>query len=59
MAIETQIAVGPGIEMKGTAAVPGKVTNPGMVHKTHTGIEGRIETMTEAGLELDPDPHPV
>ena len=30
-----------------------------MVHKTDTGIEGKIETMTETGLKLDPDPHPV
>ena len=58
MAIETKIEVGPGIEMKETEAVPGKVPNPGMVHKTDTGIEGRVETMTETGLKLDPDPHP-
>ena len=38
MAIETKIAVGPGMEMKETEAVPGKVPNPGTVHKTDTGI---------------------
>ena len=58
MAIGTKIAVGPGIEMEGTEAVPGKVTNPGMVHKTDMRIEGRVETTTETGLKLDPDPHP-
>ena len=58
MAIETKIMVGPGIEMEGTEAVPGKVPNPGMVHKTDMGIEGQVETMTETGLKLDPDPHP-
>ena len=58
MAIETKIAVGPGIEMKETEAVPGKVPNPGMVHKTDMGTEGRVETMTETGLKLDRDPHP-
>ena len=51
--------VGPEIELKETEAVPGKVPNPGMVHKTDTGIEGKIETMTETGLKLGPDPHPV
>ena len=45
--------------MKETEAVPGKVPNPGMVCKTDTGIEGKIETMTETGLKLDPDAHPV
>ena len=58
MAIETKIVVGPGIEMKETEAVPGKVPNPGMDHKTDMGTEGRVETMTETGLKLDPDPHP-
>ena len=58
MAIETKIAVGPGIEMKETEAVPGKVPNPGMVHKTDTGTEGRAETVTATDLKLDPDPHP-
>ena len=58
MAIGTKIAVGPGIEMEGTEAVPGKVPNPGMVHKTDMRIEGRVETTTETGLNLDPDPHP-
>ena len=51
--------VGPEIEMKETEAVPGKVPNPGMVHKTDMGIEGKIETMTETGLKLGPDPHPM
>ena len=58
MAIETKIAVGPGIEMEGTEAVPGKVPNPGTVHKTDMRTEGRVETTTETGLRLDPDPHP-
>ena len=58
MAIKTKIAVGPAIEMKETEAVPGKVPNPEIVHKSDTGIEGRVETMTEMGLKLDPDPHP-
>ena len=57
MAIETKIAVGPGIEMKETEAVSGKVPNPGMDHKTDIGTEGRVETVTETGLKLDPDPH--
>ena len=46
MEIETKIMVGPGIDMKETEAVPGKVPNPGMVHKTDTRIEGRVETTT-------------
>ena len=50
---------GPEIEMKETEAVPGKVPNPGTVHRSHMGIEGKIETMTETGLKLGPDPHPV
>ena len=58
MAIETKIVVGPGIEMKETEAVPGKVPNPGTVHKTDMGTEGRAETATETDLKLDPDPHP-
>ena len=60
MAIGTKITVGPGIEMEGAEAVPGKVPNPGMVHKTDMRTEGRVETMTEigTGLNLDPDPHP-
>ena len=58
MAIGTKIMVGPGLEMEGTEAVPGKVPNPGTVHKTEMGIEDRVETMTETGLKLDPDPHP-
>ena len=58
MEIETKIVVGPGIEMEETEAVPGKVPNPGMVHKTDTRIEGRVETMTKTDLKLDPDPHP-
>ena len=60
MAIGTKIAVGTGIEMEGTEAFPGKVSNPGMVPKTDTRIEGRVETMTEigTGLNLDPDLHP-
>ena len=51
--------VGPEIEMKETEAVLGKVPNPGTVHKTDMGTEGKIETMTETGLELGPDPHPT
>ena len=58
MAIETKIVVGPGIEMKETETVPGKVLNLRMDHKTDTGTEGRAETMTETDLKLDPDPHP-
>ena len=58
MAIEIKIAAGPGIEIKETEAVPGKVPNPGMVHKTDMGTEGRVGTTTETGLKLDPDPHP-
>ena len=58
MAIETKIAVGPGIEMKETAAGPGKVPNPGTDHKTDMGTEDRVETTTERVLKLDPDPHP-
>ena len=58
MEIGTKITVGPEVEMEKTEAVPGKVPNPGTVHKTNTGIEGRVETMTETGLKLDPDPHP-
>ena len=58
MAIETKIMVGPGIEMEGTEAVPGKVPNPGTVHKTDMRIEGRAEKTTETGVKLDPDPHP-
>ena len=57
MAIETKIAVDPGIEMEGTEAVPGKVPNPGMGQNTDTRIEGRVETMTETVLKLDPDRH--
>ena len=33
--------VGPEIEIKETEAVPGKVPNPGMVHKTDTGITAK------------------
>ena len=58
MAIETKVLVGTGIEMKETEAVPGKVLNPGIDHKTDMGTEGRAETMTETDLNLDPDPHP-
>ena len=58
MAIETKITVGPGIEMKETEAVPRKVLNPGTVHKTDMGTEGRAEAATETDLKLDPDPHP-
>ena len=58
MAIETKISVGPGTEMKETEAVPGKVPNPGMDHKTDMGTEGRAETTTETDLKLDPGPHP-
>ena len=59
MAIETKITVDLGIKMKETEAVPGKVPNPGMDHKTDMGTEGRAETetMTET-MKLDPDPHP-
>ena len=56
--IETKITVGPGIEMEEIEAVPGKVPNPGTVHKTDMGTEGRAETVTETDLKLDPDPHP-
>ena len=58
MAIGAKIVVDPGIEIEGTEAVPGKVPNPGMAHKTDMRTEGRAEPMTETGLSLDPDPHP-
>ena len=58
MAIGTKIVVGLEIEMEGTEAVPGKVPNPGTVHKTDMRTEGRAEPTTETGLSLDPDPNP-
>ena len=58
MVIEVKIAVDLGIELGGIEVVPGKVPNPGVVPKTDTKVEGRVEMMPEigTGLSLDLDP---
>ena len=58
MAIGTKIVVHLGTEMEEIEVVPGRVPNPGVVPKTDTRIEGKVEVTTEigTGLSLDPDP---
>ena len=58
MATETKIVVDLGTEMEEIGAASGRVPSPGLVPKTDTRVEGRVETTTEigTGLTLDLDP---
>ena len=58
MVIEAKIAVDLGTEIGGIGVAPGKVPNPGVVPKTDTKVEGRVEMIPEiwTGLSLDLDP---
>ena len=58
MVIEVKIVVDLGTEIGGIRVAPGKVPNPGVVPKTDTKVESRVEMIPEIGtglcLDLDP-----
>ena len=58
MVIEAKITVDLGTEIGRIGVAPGKVPNLGVVPKTDTKVEGRVEMILEigTGLNLDLDP---
>ena len=58
MVIEFKIMIDLGTEIGGIGVAPGKVPNPGVVPKTDTKVEGRVENIPEIGIgmSLDLDP---
>ena len=59
MAIEAKIMVDLGTEIGGIGAAPEKVLSLGMVPKTNTRVEGRVEITPGIGTGLNPDLDPL